>query len=79
MKFLSPEQLKQREPNDRAKKALLVAEEGIVDYKQVMEVMAEFILSSGGEIYTNNKVLGLNALNNNSAVLKIEKVSRLLI
>ena len=53
LKFLNPEELKQREPNVRAKKALLVPEEGIVDYKQVMEVMAEYILNSGGKIYTN--------------------------
>ena len=34
LKSLSPEEIKQREPNVRAKKALLVPEEGIVDYKQ---------------------------------------------
>jgi L-2-hydroxyglutarate oxidase len=49
LKFLSPEELKQREPNVRAKKALLVPEEGIVDYKQVMGVLAEYILNSGGK------------------------------
>ena len=54
LKFLSPEELKKREPNVRAKKALLVPEEGIVDYKQVMDVMANFILNAGGKIYTNN-------------------------
>jgi L-2-hydroxyglutarate oxidase len=73
LKFLSPEELKQREPNVRAKKALLVPEEGIVDYGQVMEVMAEYILNSGGNIYTNNKVLGLTASNGNSTLLKSEK------
>ena len=50
LKFLSPEEIKQREPNVRAKKALLVPEEGIVDYKQVMDVMANFILNAGGKI-----------------------------
>jgi L-2-hydroxyglutarate oxidase len=73
LKFLNPEELKQREPNVRAKKALLVPEEGIVDYKQVMEVMAEYILNSGGKIYTNNKVLGFNASNENKTLLKTEK------
>jgi L-2-hydroxyglutarate oxidase len=49
LKFLSTEELKQREPNVRAKKVLLVPEEGIVDYKQVMGVLAEYILNSGGK------------------------------
>jgi L-2-hydroxyglutarate oxidase len=73
LKYLKPKELKQREPNVRAKKALLVPEEGIVDYKQVMEVMAEYILNSGGKIYTNNKVIGLNDLNENKTLLKTEK------
>jgi L-2-hydroxyglutarate oxidase len=73
LKFLNSEELKQREPNVRAKKALLVPEEGIVDYKQVMHVMAEYILNSGGKIYTNNRVLGLCVSGENSTVLKIEK------
>jgi L-2-hydroxyglutarate oxidase len=73
LKFLNAEELKQREPNVRAKKALLVPEEGIVDYKQVMEVMAEYILNSGGKIYTNNKVLGITSSSENSTLLKTEK------
>jgi L-2-hydroxyglutarate oxidase len=73
LKFLNPEELKQREPNVRAKKTLLVPEEGIVDYKQVMEVMAEYILNSGGKIYTNDKVLGLSASNGITTILKTEK------
>ena len=73
LKFLNKEELKQREPNVIAKKALFVPEEGIVDYKQVMEVMAKYITNSGGEIYTNNKVLGLSYLNENSTILKTEK------
>lgn len=79
LKFLSTEVIKQREPNVRAKKALLVPEEGIVDYKQVMGVMAKYILNAGGKIYTNNKVLGLTTSNDNSTLLKTEKVSKLLI
>ena len=53
LKFLSPEELNQRETNVRAKRELLAPEEGIVDYEQVMEVMAEHILNSGGKIYMN--------------------------
>jgi L-2-hydroxyglutarate oxidase len=73
LKFLGTEELKQREPNVRAKKALFVPEEGIVDYKQVMDVMSQYILNSGGKICTNNKVLGLNASNENKTLLKTEK------
>ncbi len=73
LKFLSPDEIKQREPNVRANKALLVPEEGIVDYKQVMEVMAKYILNSGGEIYTNNKVLGLTSSKENSTILKTQQ------
>jgi len=72
LKFLNPEELKQREPNVRAKKALLVPEEGIVDYKQVMEVMAQYILKAGGKIHTNNKVIGLTKSNEKFSVLKTE-------
>ena len=72
LKFLSSDEIKQREPNVRAKKALLVPEEGIVDYMQVMEVMSSYILNAGGKISTNNKVIGLTASNENSSVLKTE-------
>lgn len=73
LKFLNPQELKQREPHVRAKKALLVPEEGIVDYKQVMEVMAKHILNAGGRIFTNSKVLGLTTSYDNSTLLKTEK------
>jgi L-2-hydroxyglutarate oxidase len=73
LKFLSSGQLKEREPNVRAKKSLLVPEEGIVDYKQVMQVLATHITNSGGMIYTNNKVLGLATFNTNSTLLTTEK------
>jgi L-2-hydroxyglutarate oxidase len=69
LKFLNSEELKQREPYVSAKKALLVPQEGIVDYKQVMEVMTQYIVNSGGKIYTNNKVLGITSSNENSTLL----------
>ena len=72
LKFLNSEELKQREPYVSSKKTLLVPQEGIVDYKQVMEVMAKYIINSGGNIYTNNKVLGITSSNENSTVLKSE-------
>lgn len=76
LKFLSRGQLNEREPNVRAQKALLVPEEGIVDYKQVMQVLAQNIENSGGQIFTNNKVIGVTALNANSTLLKSDKIEQ---
>lgn len=73
LKFLSQRELKQREPDVRAKKAILVPEEGIVSYKQVIEVLAEHILNAVGKIYTYNNVLGLIVSDENSTLLKTEK------
>lgn len=76
LKFLNAEELKIREPNVKATKALLVPEEGIVSYKQVMNTMAAFIKSEGGEIFLNNKVLGLSKLSENSTLLKTEQFEK---
>lgn len=73
LKFLNQSQLKEREPNVRATKSLLVPEEGIVDYKQVMQVLAEYIINNGGKIETNTKVVGITTSNDNSTLLKTEK------
>ncbi len=56
LKYLSRYDLKQREPHVKAKKALLVPEEGIVDYKGVMQKMVDKIKESGNEIFFNSKV-----------------------
>ena len=56
LKFLSNVELKTREPFVFAKKALLVPQEGIVDYKEVMSVMANRIKSQGGEIILSTKI-----------------------
>lgn len=76
LKFLTNQELKIREPNVKAAKALLVPEEGIVNYKQVMEAMANFIKSDNGEIFLNNKVLGLSNFSENSTLLKTEKFEK---
>jgi len=73
LKFLSPMELKEREPNVSAKKSLLVPEEGIVDYKLVMQVLANYIINSGGKISINDKVLGVTALNAKTTLLRTEK------
>ncbi|MGW9684594.1 L-2-hydroxyglutarate oxidase [Flagellimonas sp. 2504JD1-5] len=56
LRFLSPSELKKREPCVKAEKALLVPEEGIVDYKAVMNKMAELIKKQGGEIIVGTKI-----------------------
>lgn len=53
LKFLKDSELKAREPFLKATKALLVPQEGIVDYKRVMHVLAQKIKENGGEILTN--------------------------
>jgi L-2-hydroxyglutarate oxidase len=73
LKFLNHGEIKKREPYVNAKKALLVPEEGIVDYKQVMQVMAQYIIDFGGSIHTNTRVIGANSLNRNSIIIKTEK------
>lgn len=73
LRFLNQSELKEREPNVRAKKSLLVPEEGIVDYKQVMQVLAEYIINNGGKIETNTKVIRMNALKSHSTLLQSEK------
>ncbi len=76
LKFLSTTELKEREPNVRANKALLVPEEGIVDYKQVMQVLSNHIINSGGTISTNDKVLGIKEFNSSGTLLITEKNER---
>ena len=56
LKFLKNMELKTREPFVKASKALLVPQEGIVDYKRVMHVLAQKIKENGGEILTNSSI-----------------------
>ncbi len=56
LKYLTNSELKAREPFVSAKKALLVPQEGIVDYKEVMNSFASQIKSRGGEIFLNTRV-----------------------
>lgn len=64
LKFLTKEELKIREPFVAAKKSLLVPEEGIVDYKQVMGKLSQLILDNNGEIYLNTKISQIEERNN---------------
>jgi len=55
LRYLNKDELHKREPFVSAKKALLVPQEGIVDYKAVMQKLASLIKESNGEI-----ILGAN-------------------
>jgi L-2-hydroxyglutarate oxidase len=64
LKFLTKNDLKTREPNVNAIKSLLVPEEGIVDYKMVMHIMAKIIKEKNGEIIFSTKINKSRNLNN---------------
>jgi L-2-hydroxyglutarate oxidase len=68
LQYLSKEEMKSREPFVFAKKALLVPEEGIVDYKAVMQKLSDKIQEGNGEIVLSSRIE--KAVNiNNSVVL----------
>jgi L-2-hydroxyglutarate oxidase len=56
LNYLNRDELKKREPYVKAQKALLVPEEGIVDYKEVMKKLAKLFIQAGGTIYLGNTV-----------------------
>jgi L-2-hydroxyglutarate oxidase len=56
LKFLSGAELKQREPMVQATETLLVPEEGIVDYKAVMNKLVVLIEERGGAVHFNSPV-----------------------
>jgi (S)-2-hydroxyglutarate dehydrogenase len=67
--FLDEKELKQREPYVKAYKALLVPEEGIVDFKAVMQKLLDEVKSMGCDIFFNSKVTSAG-FNDNKVVLK---------
>jgi L-2-hydroxyglutarate oxidase len=76
LQFLNDSTLKKREPNVRAKRALLVPEEGIVDYKQVMNTLAKSIVDHNGTLYLDNKVLSTKLIRNDRVLLKTNKLEK---
>ncbi len=60
LNYLSKTELKKREPFVRAQKALLVPEEGIIDYKEVMRVLIEKIKENSGTVYFQTPVNAIN-------------------
>lgn len=60
LNYLSKTELKKREPFVRAQKALLIPEEGIIDYKGVMRVLIEKIKENNGIVYFQTPVNAIN-------------------
>lgn len=60
LQFLSQSELRQREPMVQATEALLVPEEGIVDYKGVMKKLVALIEERGGKVHFNSPVWSVN-------------------
>ena len=72
LKFLNKSELNKREPNVSAFKSLLVPEEGIVDYRQVMNKLSEIIQECGGMIHLNSKIQKVINQNNSITVFSNE-------
>ena len=58
--YLNKAALKKREPFVRAQKALLVPEEGIIDYKAVMHTMIQKIKENNGSVYFDAPITALH-------------------
>lgn len=76
LKFLTKSELKLREPHVFAKKALLVPEEGIVDYKMVMNTMLNKIKERGGEIFFESKIDSITLTNSRTRVISANKIEK---
>ena len=71
LSFLDSRELQKREPHVKGEKALLVPEEGIVDYNGVMRKMSFLIKNFGGEVHLSSKVKEIKKTKNNTIVLEI--------
>ncbi|MEQ8704212.1 MAG: L-2-hydroxyglutarate oxidase [Phaeodactylibacter sp.] len=67
--FLTKQELRKREPHVRAEEALLVPEEGIVDYKSVLQAFEKIIKNNAGEVLENSKVIRIDQLNTKKSVI----------
>ncbi len=76
LKFLSKKELSLREPNVKATKALLVPEEGIIDYKHVVNELSKCINSRDGEIVLGCEVLSSKKLTDNQVTLVTNKFEK---
>ncbi|MBT3872427.1 MAG: L-2-hydroxyglutarate oxidase, partial [Flavobacteriaceae bacterium] len=68
LKFLNKNEINEREPNIIGFNALLVPEEGIVDYKGVMLKLIELIKSNEGEVFFNTEINNIVSKNNKSII-----------
>ena len=59
LEWLTPEQIEEREPYARGRAALLVPEEGIVDYPAVALRMKSLLVENGGRVITAAQVTGI--------------------
>ena len=75
LKYLSSEQLKRREPHVSSYKTLLVPEEGIVDYGEVMLSMKASIINSGGDVFLNTKIENIEEKKNYIYINKNSSIS----
>ena len=73
LQYLTTEELKIREPFVKAEKALLVPEEGIVDYTAVMKKMVELIQEKKGQFSYNTQVNSVDQSNEHELVLSANK------
>jgi L-2-hydroxyglutarate oxidase len=70
LKYLNKNELKKREPFVKAKKTLLVPEEGIVDYNSVMEKLVKLIREQNGEVLFDTLVNQIIKSTSNEVVIK---------
>jgi len=56
LRLLTPEEAREREPHVNCVQALLVPEEGIVDYPAVCAALVDRIIERGGEVRTSSEV-----------------------
>ena len=76
LKFITKSEIQKREPHLNSKKALLVPEEGIVNYNEVIVSLSEKIKNKGGDIFLDNKVLGIFNQKFNKTVIKTQNLEK---
>lgn len=68
LKFLNKDEINKREPNIMGLNALLVPEEGIVDYKGVMLKLVNRIKLNGGNVFFNTEINNVVSKNNETII-----------
>jgi len=74
LKYLNKNELKKREPFVKAKKTLLVPEEGIVDYNSVMEKLVKLIREQNGEVLFDTLVNQIIKSTSSEVVIKSNNI-----